>query len=116
MEQTRRKVTIGGELQGFAACPSPPTSALFWTTCNLMVLQDGFNAHANGTATDPMERQQCILADLTIRKFSPDIQPNFSFFKLMSITPQLNLVMQWKTGLKYCMISLNWRNGLKSIQ
>lgn len=81
-----------------------------------MFLQYGFNAHANGTATDPMERQQCILADLTIRKFSPDIQPNFSFFKLMSITPQLNLVMQWKTGLKYCMISLNWRNGLKSIQ
>lgn len=34
----------------------------------------------------------------------------------MSITPQLNLVMQWNTGLKYCMISLNWRNGQKSIQ
>lgn len=37
---------------------------------------------------------------LTIRMSSSDIQPNFSFFELMSITPQLNLVMQWKTGLK----------------
>lgn len=56
MGQAQNDVAIGGKLQSFAARLYPPTSGLLCPIYNLIFLRCGFNVHANGTATNPMER------------------------------------------------------------